>query len=448
VPQPELPNPAPDRLKALAGVVGGVTGFDAGMVAADTILLGLLGRRLPERATHPVRRLGCRFGVLLIEGLGITGFGRARRAIVGNLPVEPGHPVGEFSAVNGGVSVHVALPQAPGHVRGFAVRAVDRRVPVVKYRRLGRTELRVSVVGVGTWQLGGEWGQRFTQHDVDQLLGRAGELGVNLIDTAECYGDHLSEAFIGSAISQQRADWVVATKFGHLFHPEAMRQAGRSPVQLRTDHWTPAEVIAQLEASLRALRTDHVDLYQAHSGAAEVVGRDDLWEALHQQVARGKVRHLGVSLGGGDVAQVRRAAEVGVGVVQVGYNRLDRTAEQGVLAACLDQDLGVIVREPLANGYLSGKYRPGAWVTAGDDWRSGHDPAEVQRRLELVEQIGRTEVPEGVAMAAWAIGWCLRHPAVSCVVAGCKSVQQLQSNATAADLDPVRDDHPQAVATR
>jgi aryl-alcohol dehydrogenase-like predicted oxidoreductase len=106
--------------------------------------------------------------------------------------------------------------------------------------------------------------------------------------------------------------------------------------------------------------------------------------------------------------------------------------------------LGVIAREPLANGYLSGKYRPGAWVTASDDWRSGHDPAEVQRKLELVDEIRRAEVPIGVATAPWAIAWCLQHPAVSCVVAGCKSVEQLESNAAAADH--ARDDHPLATA--
>jgi myo-inositol catabolism protein IolS len=315
----------------------------------------------------------------------------------------------------------------------------------MKYRRLGKTGLRVSVIGVGTWQLGGEWGQRFTQPEVDQLLGRARELGVNLLDTAECYGDHLAEVLIGGAIHQQRDDWVLATKFGHQFHPEGLPDGG-SPVQLRTEHWTPAEVLAQLEASLRALRTDHVDLYQMHSGPNEVFSRQELWEVLNQQVARGTVRHLGVSLGGGDVDQARRVAEVDASVIQVGYNRLDQTAEQGVLAACLDQDLGVIVREPLANGYLSGKYRPGAWVTAPGDWRAGHDPAVAQRKLELVEELRRTEVPEGVAMASWAIAWCLQHPAVSCVVAGCRSVQQLEANAAAADLQFVRDDHPRAVA--
>jgi myo-inositol catabolism protein IolS len=314
----------------------------------------------------------------------------------------------------------------------------------MKYRRLGKTGLVVSVVGVGTWQLSGEWGRRFTQPEVEQLLGRAHELGVNLVDTAECYGDHLAEALIGGAIHPHRDDWLVATKFGHRFHPDALEQGGGPPRPLRSEHWSPAEVVAQLEGSLRALRTDHVDLYQMHSGADEVFNRRDLWAALHQQVAKGKIRQLGVSLGGDDLHQARGARQVGASVVQVGYNRLDRSAEQGVLPACLDQDLGVIVREPLANGYLSGTYRPGGWVTAADDWRSGHDPAEVQRKLELVEEFRRTEVPEGMPMAQWALGWCLRHPAASCVVAGAKSVQQLEANAAAADLDLVRDDHPRA----
>jgi aryl-alcohol dehydrogenase-like predicted oxidoreductase len=123
----------------------------------------------------------------------------------------------------------------------------------MKVFRLGRTGLRVSVIGVGTWQLGGERGRRFTQPEVDRLLGCARELGVNLVDTAECYGDYLAEALIGGAIRQQRGDRVVATKCGHRFHPEAVQHGSGSPARLRTDHWTPTEVVAQLEASLPAL---------------------------------------------------------------------------------------------------------------------------------------------------------------------------------------------------
>jgi myo-inositol catabolism protein IolS len=114
------------------------------------------------------------------------------------------------------------------------------------------------------------------------------------------------------------------------------------------------------------------------------------------------VRHLGVSLGGGDVYQARLAPARGASVVQVGYNRIDRAAEQGVLPACMDHDLGVLAREPLANGYLTGKYH--TRITSKDDWRSGHDPAQVQLKLELVEQIRGSEVPDGVPMATWAIG--------------------------------------------
>src|SRR3954463_8793748 len=89
---------------------------------------------------------------------------------------------------------------------------------MMKYRQLGRTGLEVSAVGVGTWQFGGEWGHDFTQAEVDALLDHAEECGINLIDTAECYGDHLSETFIGDYLSRrQRAKWIVATKFGHCY---------------------------------------------------------------------------------------------------------------------------------------------------------------------------------------------------------------------------------------
>ena len=88
----------------------------------------------------------------------------------------------------------------------------------MKYRRLGKTGLDVSVVGIGTWQFGGEWGKAFTQGEVDAIMDRAADLGINLVDTAECYGDHLSEALVGRAIKRDRQKWIVATKFGHRYH--------------------------------------------------------------------------------------------------------------------------------------------------------------------------------------------------------------------------------------
>jgi aryl-alcohol dehydrogenase-like predicted oxidoreductase len=304
----------------------------------------------------------------------------------------------------------------------------------MKYRRLGSTDLEVSVVGIGTWQYGGEWGRSFSQQEVDAILGRAGELGINLIDTAECYGDHLSERLVGKAISGERDRWIVATKFGHEFH---------APFQ-RTERWSASEVLAQLDASLEALGTDYVDLYQFHSGSDEVFDNEELWQALAEQVRLGRVRHLGISVKKQDNEyQVGRAGDVGARAIQVIYNRLDRALEERVLPECRERDLGVLARVPLASGYLSGKYRPGTSFSDESDTRSRHDADEVRRTLEEVERIRRDEVPESVPMPAWALSWCLRHPAVTCVIPGCKSVEQVESNALASEL--VSPGHPQDV---
>src|SRR5215204_7088308 len=125
----------------------------------------------------------------------------------------------------------------------------------MKYRTLGSTGLKVSVIGVGTWQLGGEWGKDFTQAEVDPMFRRAKELGINLIDTAECYGDHTSERLIGAAISRDREKWIVATKFGHKFHG----------YMNRTDTRTPETAREEIEQSLKALATDYIDIEQYHS---------------------------------------------------------------------------------------------------------------------------------------------------------------------------------------
>src|SRR3954454_12400738 len=131
----------------------------------------------------------------------------------------------------------------------------------MKFRVLGSTGLRVSVIGLGTWQLGGEWGHDYTQAEADAIISKAGELGINLIDTAECYGDHTSETLIGNYLQRtgRRDDWGIATKFGHHF----------KGLNDRDTVYDPADVVRQLEGSLRALRTDHVDVYQFHSGSDE-----------------------------------------------------------------------------------------------------------------------------------------------------------------------------------
>lgn len=307
---------------------------------------------------------------------------------------------------------------------------------MMKYRKLGSTDLAVSVVGLGTWQFGGEWGKDFNQKEVDQILDKAHEVGINLLDTAECYGDHLSEAFLGDYLKRNnREDWIVATKFGHHFKDNFER----------TRHWHADEVLKQLDDSLRTLNTDYIDLYQAHSCSDEEFNNDDLWTMLDKQMQAGKIRNLGISLKTNDEDyQTNAATEVNAKAIQVVYNRLDKKPENKIFPSAQKQNLGVLARVPLASGYLSGKYKPGASFTESDV-RSRHDRSEVNKNLELIQEIAKNEVPEGVPMASWALAWCLQHDAVTSVIPGCKNPEQVELNAKASELDIVSTNHPQSV---
>ncbi len=305
----------------------------------------------------------------------------------------------------------------------------------MKYRTLGKTGLRVSVIGVGTWQLGGEWDKVFTQSEVTAMFAKARDLGVNLIDTAECYGDHTSEFLIGNALAElgARNQFIIATKFGHKFHEPFKRSEPRSGPDIQK----------QLDDSLRELKTDYIDLYQYHSWADAQYESDEVRGVLEKALAGGKVRHVGTSTSKNDNAfQVERADKYHVEAVQLIYNRLSRAPETAVLPLCQKLNLGVLARVPLASGYLSGKYKPGDKFPA-TDVREKWYTKDRDEQLAEVQRIAREEVPAGVPMARWALAWCLQHPAITCVIPGAKSVQQVEDNALAADLDIVRLDHPQ-----
>lgn len=294
----------------------------------------------------------------------------------------------------------------------------------------------MSVVGVGTWQFGGEWGRTYQQPDVDAIFDAARERGINLIDTAECYGDHTSESFIGNAIARDRHDWIVATKFGHKFNAPFDRTTPRRPEDCRQ----------QVEDSLRALRTDYIDLLQYHSWGDDEFFNDDVLAELQRLKDQGKFRFLGNSVGSNsNVRQVSASRSRGIEVIQIIYNRLDRTPEDTTFPHCIEQNLGVLARVPLASGYLSGKYHPGHRFDENEVRGKWHKPEDRDQKLLEVERIRASEVPAGVNMASWALAWCLKHPAVTCVIPGCKDAAQVRSNADAADLvDLVRADHPQA----
>lgn len=296
----------------------------------------------------------------------------------------------------------------------------------MRYRILGRTGLRVSVIGAGTWQFGGEWGVNFAQPQVDAILDTAANCGINLIDTAECYGPgHLSEKFVGDYLSRRdRSRWIVATKFGHHF----------KSFMNRDDDYSIAGVQKQLDDSLKALRVETIDLYQFHSGSDKLFQDEKLWDFLARQKVAGKIRHLGVSImQKGSELQSREAAKYGIEMLQVYYNRLDRRPEQMYFPQAEKDHLGILARVPLASGLLSGKYKPGATFPV-NDVRSAIDAEKMKRDLAEVERLQREEVPAGVPMAKWAMAWCLKNPIVTALIPGSKNPEQVRANASAAEL--------------
>jgi aryl-alcohol dehydrogenase-like predicted oxidoreductase len=292
----------------------------------------------------------------------------------------------------------------------------------MQFRRLGKTELLVSAIGVGTWQFAGVWGKQFKQQDVDGILSRAAELGINFLDTAECYGpDHLSERFIGNAVSGQRDRWIIATKFGH-----------DNSNDLGDENYRPKQVRIQLEDSLRALQTDYIDVYQLHSAQDEFFDNDELWTMLDKQVQAGKVRFLGNSIGRPNMPhQLHKSKEYGISVIQTVYNVLKPRAAKVVFPVAKELDLGVIARAPLAMGLLSGKYRPGHVF---EDVRALFlPPKNLDQNLESAHEALKSK-PSNIDPATWAISWCLKDPTIGTVIPGIKSIPQLEVNALAGDI--------------
>jgi aryl-alcohol dehydrogenase-like predicted oxidoreductase len=295
----------------------------------------------------------------------------------------------------------------------------------MRYRLLGETSLNVSVVGVGTWQLGGEWARSYSQGEADTIFDQAASLGINLIDTAECYGDHTAEKLVGDYLARHdRRRWIVATKFGHHFRG----------FWDRDDAFSCDDVRRQLDASLRALRVERIDLYQFHSGSDALFENEALWTMLDGEKRAGKISHLGISiLGKGSETQARQARSVGAETLQVVYNRLDRRPEQLYFSHAKRDRLGILARVPLASGLLSGKYRPGTSFPP-NDVRAKFDPEKMRNDIAEASRIQKEEVAPGVPMAQWALAWCLSNPLVSAVIPGCKDSAQVTSNAAAAEL--------------
>jgi aryl-alcohol dehydrogenase-like predicted oxidoreductase len=283
--------------------------------------------------------------------------------------------------------------------------------------RLGMTDLQVSRLAFGTWQLGGEWGN-FDERDAIAAIQHARELGINLFDSAQAYGFGASERLLGRALRDEldhrRDDVVLATKGGLRMTPDGM-------VRDSSAAWLRSGV----EQSLGALGVEHIDLYQVHwpdpgVSFAETAG------ALQQLVDEGKIRHVGVS--NYSVAQMAQFARTRpVETLQPAYHLFRREIEADIAPYALEHDIGVLVYGPLAHGLLSGTMDEYTTFAAGD-WRrqSPLFAGETFRRnLRIVRALERWAVDRGHTVSQLAIAWTLAHPAVDVAIVGARRASHI-----------------------
>ena len=299
------------------------------------------------------------------------------------------------------------------------------------YRRLGRAGLRVSVIGLG----GNTFGRYADAERTASILRRAIDLGVNLVDTADIYGAGASEELIGKALAGHRDEIYLATKVGMKF--------GEGPNETGSSR---AHVIASCEASLRRLRTDHIDLYQIHQFDPETPLEETL-SALDALVRSGKVRYIGCS--NYTAWQVVHSLWISdrehfasYVSVQPEYSLLARDAERELLPACQELGLGVIPYFPLGAGILTGKYKPGEPVPEGT---RGYNNPNFERRLqpaalETVQRLDAWARERDHTVGELALAWLAAQPAVSTVIAGTTRPEQVEANVRAAGWKLTADD--------
>lgn len=309
-------------------------------------------------------------------------------------------------------------------------------------REVGRTGVQVSIVGIGAWQMGGPdtadgighgWGGVDDERSI-RIIHRAQDLGINLIDTADIYGNGHSEEVIGRALKGRRDRWIIATKGGLVKDPGRRGQifdgSGR-------------HIRAACEANLRRLGVDCIDFYQLHGMPKDEEVPGTMAE-LTRLKSEGKVRFYGISTGSAD--HIRKLQEHGpVEIVQIGFNLLHRS-EEPALKHCADHGIGTFIRTPLAWGAAFGRYaREKAPEFEFGDNRHGRTAAELEKEHAkglnfafLWEKSGRTP-------AQAALRFVLDQPGVTSVIPGIKKMEHLEDNAGAASAAPLTQDEMKRV---
>lgn len=293
--------------------------------------------------------------------------------------------------------------------------------------RLGMTELEVSPIAFGTWELGGDWGA-FDEERGIEAIRIARELGVNFFDTAQGYGFGASERLLGKALrddlQNRRGEVVIATKGG-------LRMTDQGLVRDASPGWLRSGI----EASLAALGVEHIDLYQVHWPDPKVPFAETAG-ALQELVDAGKTRHVGVS--NFDVAQMAEFARTRpVETLQPPYHLFRREIEREILPYCRAHDIGVLVYGPLAHGLLTGALDEHSEFPPGD-WRSEapfFQGESYRRNVEVVRELERFASEDlGVSVSRLAIAWTLANPAVQVAIVGARSRGHIEDAVAAAEL--------------
>lgn len=286
----------------------------------------------------------------------------------------------------------------------------------MQYRTLGRTGLQVSDVGFGAMTIGGEIFGATDDQESLRALHRAVDLGMNFIDTADAYGRGHSEELLAQLLKTRRKEVVLATKGGNQF---TVRQGLRN--------FDPDYITSALEASLKRLQIDTIDLYQLHNPAPEVMQRGEIFERLDRCKREGKIRFYGVSLE--KTADGIVAIETGKpDTLQVVYNILHQDPEEHLFPLAQRENIGILARVPLERGVLSGRFKITAEF-AQKDWRRGAFSEEgLTQAHAAVEKLGflvKGDVPN---LAQAALRFILSNPAVSTVIPGIRTVKQVEDN--------------------
>jgi aryl-alcohol dehydrogenase-like predicted oxidoreductase len=311
----------------------------------------------------------------------------------------------------------------------------------MKYRELGGTGWSVSSISFGTWAIGSAWGN---VEDKDSLaaLNRAVDLGVNFFDTADVYGDGRSERLLAQLKRQRKEEIIIATKAGRRLDPHV------------ASGYTAENITGFIERSLQNLETDTLDLVQLHCPPTEVYYYPELFGALDDLVAQGKIRYYGVSVE--KVEEAIKAIEYpNVQTVQIIFNIFRQRPAEVLFDLAKQRKVGVLARVPLASGLLSGKMTAQTQFSE-DDHRAYNRHGEAFDRgetfsgvdyetgIQAVEEL-RALMPAGMTMAQFALRWILMFDAVTCAIPGAKRPSQAEENVLAADLPALSGETMRAV---